>query len=125
MSGADGVVTGSPTGSPYAYVTTEGGVDGAGQLPGEGGTNGTLYTTSEFSVAAGEDLEFWFNYVTSDGSGFADYAWAALLTSDLDPVAILYTARTQPSGTIVPGLDLPGVEPDASSMRPLAGADRL
>ena len=110
MSGADGVVTASPTGSPYAFVTTEGGVDGAGQLPGEGGTNGSVYTTSEFTVAAGDDLEFWFNYVTSDGSGFADYAWAALLNSDLTPVAILYTARTQPSGTIVPGLDLPGVE---------------
>jgi hypothetical protein len=66
--------------------------------------------TSVFSAAAGDDLNFWFHYVTSDGSGFADYAWAALLTSSLDPVAILFTARTQPSGTIVPGQDLPGVE---------------
>ena len=65
---------------------------------------------SDFSAAAGDDLNFWFNFVTSDGSGFADYAWAALYTASLDPVAILFTARTQPSGTIVPGQNLPGVE---------------
>ena len=108
--GADGVITAPPSGSTYSYVTTAGGPGGAGQLPGEGGINGSDYTTSAFSAAAGDDLEFWFNYVTSDGSGFADYAWASLLTAGLDPVAILFTARTQASGTIVPGFDLPGVE---------------
>jgi hypothetical protein len=108
--GADGVVTAPPGGTTYSYVSTNGGVTGAGQLPGEGGTNGSSYMTSVFSAAAGDDLNFWFNYVTSDGSGYADYAWAALLTSSLDPVAILFTARTQPTGTIVPGQDLPGVE---------------
>jgi hypothetical protein len=111
--GADGVVTAPPSGSFYSYLTTEGGTPGAGQLPGagtaEGATNGSLYTTA-FSAAAGDDLNFWFNYVTSDGSGFADYAWATLLTASLDPVATLFTARTQPSGTIVPGQGLPGVE---------------
>ena len=76
--GANGVVIAPPSGGTYTYVTTEGGVSGAGQLPGEGGTNGSLYTTSAFGAAAGDDLEFWFNYVTSDGSGYADYAWAAL-----------------------------------------------
>ena len=108
--GADGVVTAPPGGTTYSYVSTNGGVAGGGQLPGEGGTDGSTYTTSVFSAAAGDPLNFWFNYVTSDGSGFADYAWAALLTASLDPVAILFTARTQPSGTIVPGQDLPGVE---------------
>ena len=113
--GADGVVIASPSGPTYAYVTTNGGEVGAGQLAGEGGTvgeatNGSLYTTSEFEVAAGEALDFWFNYVTSDGSGYADYAWAGLYTANLDPVAILFTARTQEVGTIVPGFNLPGVE---------------
>lgn len=109
-SGADGVVTAPPGGTTYSYVSTNGGAAGGGQLPGEGGTNGSTYTTSVFSAEAGDPLNFYFNYVTSDGSGFADYAWAALLTAALDPVAILFTARTQPSGTIVPGQDLPGVE---------------
>ena len=113
--GADGDVTAPPSGPTYAYVTTNGGEDGAGQLAGEGGTvgeptNGSLFTTSEFEVAAGEALDFWFNYVTSDGAGFADYAWAGLYTANLDPVAILFTARTQEVGTIVPGFNLPGVE---------------
>ncbi|HJS41681.1 MAG TPA: NF038132 family protein, partial [Sphingomicrobium sp.] len=107
--GADGVVTTPPTGSSYLFVTTEGGEAGAGQLD-VGGTNGSLYTTSAFDAAAGDDLSFWFNYVTSDGSSFADYAWAALFTTGLDQVAILFTARTQPEGTIVPGFGLPGVE---------------
>ena len=124
-SGANGVVTAPPTGSTYSYVTTEGGEEGAGQIPGEGGTNGSLYTTSPFSAAAGDDLDFWFNYVTSDGtSTFADYAWAALLTADLDPVATLFTARTQPEGTIVPGQGLPGVEAtlNPASVPIIAGA---
>ena len=109
-AGANGVVTAPPGGTTYSYVTTDGGVSGGGQLPGEGGYNGSSYTTAVFSAAAGDDLNFNFNFVTSDGSGYADYAWAALLTAALDPVAILFTARTQPDGSIVPGFDLPGVE---------------
>lgn len=109
-SGPDGVVTAPPGGTTYSYVTTSGGAPGAGQLAGEGGTNGSTYTTSVFTAAAGDALDFSFNYITSDGSGFADYSWAALLTGSLDSVAILFTARTKPFGTIVPGQDLPGVE---------------
>ena len=112
--GANGVVTAPPSGSTYFFVTTEGGVGGVGQVPGFQGTNnatnGSLYTTSPFSADAGDAVEFWFNYVTSDGAGFADYAWSGLFTADLVPVAILYTARTQAEGTIVPGFGLPGVE---------------
>jgi hypothetical protein len=111
--GADGDVTAPPSGPTYLYVTTDGGVALGEQIPIEGdndSTNGSHYTTSVFTAAAGDDLEFWFNYVTSDGGGFADYAWASLLTANLDPVAILFTARTQASGTIVPGFGLPDVE---------------
>ena len=123
-SGPDGVVTAPPGGTTYNYVSTNGGVAGSGQLAGEGGTNGSTYMTSVFSAGAGDDLNFNFNYVTSDGSGFADYAWAALLNASLDPIAILFTARTQPSGTIVPGQDLPGVEAilNPSSVPIISGA---
>ena len=107
--GADGVVTAPPSGPSYSYVTTDDGQSGAGQIPGAGGTNGSLYTT-EFDAAAGEALDFWFNYVTSDGSTFNDYAWAGLYDANLNQVAVLFTARTQPDGTIVPGQGLPGVE---------------
>jgi hypothetical protein len=106
--GANGVVTLSPFGNPqYQYVSTSGGVAGAGQLPGIGGTNGSQFTTSVFSANAGDALQFFFNYVTSDGSGFADYAWAQLQTSGGTPVATLFTARTQPSGNTSPGFGLP------------------
>jgi hypothetical protein len=60
-----------------------------------------------FGATAGDDLQFYFNYVTSDGSGFADYAWARLLDESLDPVALLFTARTTPGGDTAPGFGMP------------------
>ena len=106
--GPNGVVTAPPGATTYSYVSTAQGVDGAGQLPGIGGTNGTTYLTPVFAANAGDLLNFNFNYVTSDGAGYQDYAWAALLDTSLNPVAILFTARTEPSGSIVPGVGLPG-----------------
>ena len=110
--GADGVVTLSPTGnSAYQWVSTYNGIDGTGALPGVGGsgtpTNGSTLSTTMFSAAAGAPLNFYFNYVTSDGSGYADYAWAELLNSANTAVALLFTARTAPSGSIVPGFSMP------------------
>jgi hypothetical protein len=56
----------------------------------------------------GEKLDFYFDYVTSDGSGYADYAWARLLDASTSAeVAILFTARTNPTLPIVPGTGLP------------------
>jgi hypothetical protein len=108
--GPDGVVTAPPGGGNYQYVTTMGGVSGVA-LPGIGGvgfgTNGSVYLSSLFSAGSGELLEFYFNYVTSDGAGFADYGWAALLNDDMSQAALLFTARTVPSGSIVPGQDMP------------------
>lgn len=109
-SGADGVVTAPPGGSSYQWISTYNGASGAGQLPGIGGTNGSSYSTGVFSAASGDQLKFFFNYVTSDGAGYADYAWARLTTDTGDLVATLFTARTQSSGTIAPGFGLPGVE---------------
>jgi hypothetical protein len=70
-------------------------------------TNGSTLATSVFSASAGTALSFYFNYVTSDGAGFSDYAWAELFNSSKTPVALLFTARTEPSGSIVPGTGLP------------------
>ena len=79
--GADGVVTAPPGGGNYSYVTTDGGPDGGGQIAGVGGTNGSSWTSDAFSANLGDVLKFDFNYITSDGAEYADYAWAALLDS--------------------------------------------
>lgn len=98
--GADGVVTLSPTGnSSYNYISTAGGVTGVGQIPGVpyAGTNGSQYTSNAFTATSGQALTFYFNYVTSDGSGFPDYAWAKLVnTSTPGADAYLFTAATTP-----------------------------
>jgi hypothetical protein len=104
--GPDGVVTAPPGGGGYQYVTTYGGTFSGG-LPGIGGTNGSVYLSSLFSAAVGDPLTFYFNYITSDGAGFADYAWARLLNSDLSEAALLFTARTTPGGSSVPGFGMP------------------
>jgi hypothetical protein len=96
--------------SSYNFVTTTGGATGGGTIPvGATGTetDGSTLTTSVFAATSGSVLQFFFNYITSDGSGFPDYAWAELETSTGAPVALLFTARTEPSGTIAPGSGLP------------------
>lgn len=108
-SGADGVVTLSPSGfSQYGWVSTAGGVSGVSPFGFGSETTGSVLQSSPFSASAGDPLEFYFNYVTSDGSGYADYGWARLLNaSDMSQAALLFTARTKPSGDIVPGQDMP------------------
>jgi hypothetical protein len=109
--GANGVVTLSPTGnSSYQYVSTNLGTSGVGSLPsGSLGseTNGSTLATTVFSATAGTALNFYFNFVTSDGAGYADYAWAELYDSSNNPISLLFTARTLSSGTIVPGFGMP------------------
>lgn len=113
--GADGNVALPAGETGYYYVTTEGGVYGAA-LDGVGGdgegTTGSTVSTGVFSAVAGDALRFVFNYVTSDGSGFADYGWARLLSAAGDQVALLFTARTRPEGSVVPGFAMP--EPTAT-----------
>lgn len=105
----NGDVTAPPEYGPnYSYVSTRNGQTGAGQIDGVGGTNGSEYTTAAFSASAGDDLNFYFNYITSDGTGsFVDYAWAQLLSAAGDPIAYLFTARTTPTGNTSPGFGLP------------------
>jgi hypothetical protein len=107
LLGPDGVVTASPGGATYRYVSTLGGVNGAGQLGGAGGVNGSTFTTANFTANAGDLLKFYFNYITSDGSGFSDYAWSNLIGTT--STTTLFSARTTPSGNTVPGFGLPGL----------------
>lgn len=108
--GANGVVTAPPGGGTYRYVTTNGSEANVG-LAGIGGagsaTNGSVYRTSLFSATMGDPLSFYFNYVTSDGAGFADYAWVRLLNADASEAALLFTARTTIAGNTVPGFSMP------------------
>jgi hypothetical protein len=107
--GADGVVTASPQGGNYNYVSTNGGVSlGTADLNLGGETNGSSYSFS-FAGNAGDSLKFYFNFVTSDGAGYADYAFVKLNgpSSDLT----LFTARTTPSGNTVPGFGMPAISP--------------
>lgn len=109
--GANGDVTASPFGGTYGYVSTAGGVTGVSPFALSGNRTGSKLTTSAFSANAGSALNFYFNYVTSDGSGFADYGWARLLNaSDNSQAAILFTARTRPDGDIIPGFGLPDAD---------------
>lgn len=116
--GADGVVTAAPIGNgEYQYVSTFGGADGVGSLnlSGASQTNGSLYVSDSFSALAGDSLNFYFNYVTSDGTGtYTDYAWAALRPMDGGADIILFTARTTPEGNTVPGFGLPGLADGAT-----------
>ncbi len=113
----NGVVTAPPSGGPnYEYVSTSGGVNGAGQIASAGGTNGSELTTDLFTAAVGDPLNFFFNFVTSDGAGFSDYGFAQLLNSSNESVGFLFTARTVPSGNTSPGFGLPA---NISTLTPL------
>lgn len=112
---ANGVVTTSPEGGNYGWVASNTGIMGLGltSIPddsnGDNATDGSRLRSSVFSANAGDDLVFYFNYVTSDGAGYADYAWSRLLDSALNPVATLFTARTTPGGNTVPGFGMPAI----------------
>jgi hypothetical protein len=83
-----GVIGSSPTGGNYGYISTENGTTAAGSLNLKdevgsivplGAQTGSSLTSSSFSVNANDHLGISFTYVTSDGGGFSDYAWARLL----------------------------------------------
>jgi len=107
-SGADGVVTLAPGGgTQYGWVSSQGGVSGASPYHFGSETNASFLRSTTFAAEAGDALNFNFNYVTSDGAGFSDYAWARLLTPSFAEVALLFTARTTPGGNTVPGFGMP------------------
>lgn len=112
-SGADGVVTLSPFGdSQYGWVSTSGGSTPVNHLNLGEETNGSTLTSPLFFATAGDVLQFYFNFVTSDGSAFADYGWAKLLDNSGADAAVLFTARTTTGGDTVPGFGMP--DPNAT-----------
>lgn len=106
--GPNGVVTASPDGGQYLYVSTDGASSSDGLNLGAE-TNGTVLRSSVFSAKAADELAYHFNFVTSDGAGFADYAWSRLFTASNNLVALLFTARTTPNGNSVPGFGMPAI----------------
>lgn len=110
-SGANGDVTLAPGGgAAFGWVSTAGSAD-QNPLDIGGTTNGTTLTSAAFTATAGQELSFAFNYITSDGAGFSDYAFVRLL-GGADPI-VLFTARTtsEPGANTVPGFGLPGISP--------------
>ncbi len=115
--GPDGDVTAPPGGGTYNWVTDTGGVSqtvlGGQDLNLGSETDGSIARSVVFSATAGGKLAFDFNYITSDGTlSFIEYAWARVLTPSLDPVALLFTARTTPlaDGNAVPGPGMPPID---------------
>lgn len=102
----NGDIGASPEGGEFGYVSSHLGVDQTGLDLGEE-TTGSTIVSSAFTVEAGDELSFFFNYITSDGAGFADYAWAQLMDDTGELVATLFTARSTPDGNTVPGFDMP------------------
>lgn len=116
---ANGDVGPSPQGNKYVYVTTAGstyqGPGGNGGLGLGGETNGSVLTTSSFAAKAGDLLDYYFNYVTSDGTqSFIEYAYAFLNNLDTAEKTLVFTARTNPGGEAVPGFGLPDIAPGVS-----------
>jgi hypothetical protein len=108
--GPDGDVPAPPGGSTYQFVSTSGGPTFSGLNLGFNETNGSLLTTNTFSASGSSQLAFNFNFVTSDGAGSPDYAYARLLPSGGSPI-LLFTARTcqtTPCNT-VPGVGMPAL----------------
>jgi PEP-CTERM motif len=115
--GADGDITASPLGNAqYAYVTTSGSQAfdvSPIELTESGGnstlftdTNGSAYTSPTFTLQAGQSVGAWFNYASTDGKGFDDYAWGRLVNvANPTDVTYMFTARSTNSNkqSIVPG----------------------
>lgn len=116
----------SPTGSARYGLVTTAGSEAVGTSPllldgnsrGSGTeTNGSRWTSATFDVDAGDTLSVWFNFVSTDGKGYDDYAWARLVDADDGTVvAWLFAAAATNSNTgkVVPGdvLDKADFDPD-------------
>lgn len=108
-----GDIGASPTGNArFGYVTTFGsaasGVSPVVVKDNSTGveTNGSRWLSGSFSAAQGDELSLFFNYVSTDGKGYDDYAWARIVNaSDQSLVSWLFTARSTNGGTknVVPG----------------------
>lgn len=119
-TGAAGIIHGdstvqhSPTANAqFGYLTTAAGIAGVSPLVlkdegrgTENQTNGSKMQSSVFNVNANDTLTLYFNYLSTDGRGYDDYAWARLVNAVTnDTAAWLFTARSTNSanGNVVPG----------------------
>ncbi len=110
FASAEGDLTNAPGNGAIVYVSTVGAGGFTGLNVGSE-YNGSVLTTNTFSANAGEAFSYYFNYFTSDGAGYSDYAYAWL--RDVNNSAndiLIFTARTQASGDTVPGFDLPPID---------------
>lgn len=124
-SGAVGDLTLAPGGGArFGYVSTYRGLgpadpadpsvpaNPADVLGVASATNGSLLTSAPFSVSAGQELSFAFNYLSTDGTDvFPDYGFVRLI-GGAAPI-LLFTAQTNPDpvGNTVPGFALPSIAP--------------
>ncbi len=110
----DSTIHSPPTGnSQFGYVTTSGGIYGSSPLVlrdegrgTENQTNGSRVQSSSFNASANDTLTLNFNYISTDGRGYDDYAWARLVNAETkDTEAWLFTARSTNSanGNVIPG----------------------
>ncbi len=122
-----GDITGSPLGNPkHGYVSTAGsqafGVSPLSVSDNKVGaeTNGSKFVSGVFAAGHNDRLDVVFNYASTDGNGYDDYAWARLLDVDNNNALAswVFTARSTNSGSnnIVPGDVLPSNEFDARSV---------
>lgn len=113
IGSANGDITASPMGSKYVYVTTAGSSFVGAGLGLANDNTGSELTTNSFTGASGEILDLYFNFVTSDGSSFVDYAYVILNNLTTGTNALLFTARTNSAagGNTVPGEGLPPLAP--------------
>jgi hypothetical protein len=111
IGSANGVVTAPPVGENYVYLTTDGSdyLDAGLGLGDE--TNGSELVTFDFAAGIGSTLDLYFNYVTSDGAGYSDYAYVLIFDTLKTEAITLFTARTTTAGDTVPGFDLPAINP--------------
>lgn len=108
--GADGDISAPPGGGTYDWVSTEGAPTFGGLGLGFNETNGSSLTSAAFTADGTDLLQFYFNFVTSDGAGFPEYAYAQLVPDGGSPI-LLFTARTcetSPCNT-VPGDSMPAL----------------
>jgi len=109
---ADGDIVLPPLGSArYGHLTTANSAAlGVSPLQLDGNktgteTNGSKIVSGLFSATAGQRLGLQFQYVSTDGKAYDDYAWARLVDGQGSLVAWLFTAQSTNSkaGKIIPG----------------------
>jgi hypothetical protein len=117
---ANGDVAAPPGSTTYSWISTYGGVNGAGEIATVGGTDGSSLTTSPFSAIAGQNLRYYFNFISSDGQSvpgsfvYEDYTFVQLVDLTSGQATMLFNARAEPTGLIVPGQGLPAIDPGVS-----------